>query len=178
MALIGDLLLQAVQMVLVVAVAPAVLGVTRKVKARLLRRIGPPTLQPYRDLWKLMHKEAVFAHNASWVYRSAPYIIFAATWVAAPTTLRWRSAWIQVVTRARVTANPANACGHPAPHRQSSWWGASPRGQSLAGWSLTHTLGRRGGEHDVDPVVGGVVGVGGECWRAAVEVDAVAAADR
>jgi formate hydrogenlyase subunit 4 len=83
MALIGDLFLQAVQMVLVVAVAPAVLGVTRKVKARLLRRIGAPVLQPYQDLWKLMHKEAVFAHNASWVYRSAPYIIFAATWVAA-----------------------------------------------------------------------------------------------
>ncbi len=83
MALIVDLFLLAVQMVLVVAVAPAVLGVTRKVKARLLRRIGPPVLQPYRDLWKLMHKEAVFAHNASWVYRTAPYLIFAATWVAA-----------------------------------------------------------------------------------------------
>ena len=87
MALIIDLFwqlfLQLVQMMLVVAVAPAVLGVTRKVKARLLRRIGPPVLQPYLDLWKLMHKEAVYAHNASWVYRSAPYIIFAATWVAA-----------------------------------------------------------------------------------------------
>jgi formate hydrogenlyase subunit 4 len=57
--------------------------VTRSVKARLLRRIGPPVLQPYRDLWKLMHKEAVLAHNASWVYRTAPYLIFAATWVAA-----------------------------------------------------------------------------------------------
>ena len=83
MALIVDLFLQAVQMALVVAVAPSVLGVTRKVKARLLRRIGPPVLQPYRDLWKLMHKEAVLAHNASWIYRAAPYLIFAATWVAA-----------------------------------------------------------------------------------------------
>ncbi len=87
MALIVDLLwqlfLQGVQMVLVVAVAPAMLGITRKVKARLLRRVGPPVLQPYRDLWKLMHKEAVFAHNASWIYRTAPYVIFAATWVAA-----------------------------------------------------------------------------------------------
>jgi len=83
MALIADLLLQAVQMVLVVAIAPAVLGLTRKVKARLLRRIGPPVLQPYSDLWKLMHKEAVLAENASWVYRVAPYLIFAATWVAA-----------------------------------------------------------------------------------------------
>jgi formate hydrogenlyase subunit 4 len=83
MALIVDLFLQAMQMALVVAVAPAVVGITRKVKARLLRRIGPPVLQPYRDLWKLMHKEAVLAHNASWIYRTAPYLIFAATWVAA-----------------------------------------------------------------------------------------------
>jgi formate hydrogenlyase subunit 4 len=83
MALIVDLFLQMVQMVLVVAIAPAVLGVTRKVKARLLRRIGPPVLQPYRDLWKLMHKEAVLADNASWIYRTAPYLIFSATWVAA-----------------------------------------------------------------------------------------------
>jgi formate hydrogenlyase subunit 4 len=82
MALILDLVLQAVQMVLVVAIAPLVLGVTRKVKARLLRRVGPPLLQPYLDLWKLMHKEAVLAHNASWLYRVAPYLIFAATWVA------------------------------------------------------------------------------------------------
>ena len=49
MALILDLLLQGVQMLLVVAIAPLVLGITRKVKARLLRRIGPPLLQPYLD---------------------------------------------------------------------------------------------------------------------------------
>jgi formate hydrogenlyase subunit 4 len=83
MALILDFILQGVQMALVVAIAPFILGVTRKVKARLLRRIGPPLLQPYLDLWKLMHKEAVLAHNASWLYRVAPYLIFAATWVAA-----------------------------------------------------------------------------------------------
>ena len=78
-----DLFLQGVQMALVLVVAPLVLGVTRKVKARLLRRIGPDVLQPYRDLWKLMHKEAVLAHNASWLYRVAPYLMFALTWVAA-----------------------------------------------------------------------------------------------
>ena len=78
-----DLLLQGVQMLLVLAVAPLVLGVTRKVKARLLRRVGPGVLQPYRDLWKLLHKEAVLAHNASWLYRVAPYLMFALTWVAA-----------------------------------------------------------------------------------------------
>ena len=30
-----------------------------------------------------MHKEAVLAHNASWLYRVAPYLVFATTWVGA-----------------------------------------------------------------------------------------------
>ncbi|MBW7950819.1 MAG: NADH-quinone oxidoreductase subunit H, partial [Pseudorhodoplanes sp.] len=56
MAMIYDLVAQGLQMILVLAVAPFILGVSRKVKARLLRRFGPPLLQPYRDIWKLMHK--------------------------------------------------------------------------------------------------------------------------
>ena len=83
MAVIIALALQFFQIALIVAIAPFVLGITRKVRARLLCRRGPPLLQVYYDLWKLMHKEAVLAHNASWVYRSAPYLVFAATWTAA-----------------------------------------------------------------------------------------------
>jgi formate hydrogenlyase subunit 4 len=67
----------------VLLLAPLVLGYTRKVKARLLLRRGPPILQPYRDLLRLIRKEVVLAENASWLFRSAPYMIFAATWVAA-----------------------------------------------------------------------------------------------
>ena len=70
-------------MLLVLALAPLLLGFTRKVKARLLRRRGPPVLQPYRDLLRLIRKEVVLAENASWLFRSGPYMIFAATWVAA-----------------------------------------------------------------------------------------------
>jgi formate hydrogenlyase subunit 4 len=83
MALICDLALQGVQMLLVLVLAPLLMGFTRKVKARLLRRRGPPVLQPYRDLARLIRKEAVIADNASWLFRAAPYMIFAATWVAA-----------------------------------------------------------------------------------------------
>ena len=83
MALIRDLALQGAQMLLVLVLAPLLLGFTRKVKARLLRRRGPPVLQPYRDLLRLIRKEAVIADNASWLFRSGPYMIFAATWVAA-----------------------------------------------------------------------------------------------
>ncbi len=83
MALILDLIIQGVQMLLVLALAPLLLGYTRKIKARLLRRRGPPILQPYRDLIRLCRKEVVLAENASWLFRTAPYMIFAATWVAA-----------------------------------------------------------------------------------------------
>jgi formate hydrogenlyase subunit 4 len=83
MALMFEIAAQGLQMLLVLLVAPLMLGITRKVKARLLRRVGAPVFQPYRDLWKLMHKEAVLAHNASWFYRIAPYLLFATTWVAA-----------------------------------------------------------------------------------------------
>jgi formate hydrogenlyase subunit 4 len=83
MVLILDLIAQGVQMMLVLVLAPLLLGYTRKLKARLLSRQGPPTLQPYRDLLRLIRKEAVLAENASWLFRSGPYMIFAATWVAA-----------------------------------------------------------------------------------------------
>lgn len=83
MGLILDLIIQGAQMLLVLLLAPLLLGYTRKVKARLMRRRGPPILQPYRDLIRLCRKEVVLAENASWLFRSAPYMIFAATWVAA-----------------------------------------------------------------------------------------------
>ena len=83
MALIFDLSAQGAQMTLVLALAPLLVGFTRKVKARLLRRRGASVFQPYRDLLRLLRKEAVLAENASWLFRSAPYAIFAATWVAA-----------------------------------------------------------------------------------------------
>ncbi len=83
MALILDLAIQGAQMLLVLLLAPGLIGLVRKVKARLLRRQGPPLLQPYRDLVRLMRKEAVLAESASWLFRVIPYLIFAATWVAA-----------------------------------------------------------------------------------------------
>jgi formate hydrogenlyase subunit 4 len=83
MAIILELAVQGAQMLLVLALAPLLLGFTRKVKARLLQRQGPPVMQPYRDLVRLVRKEAVLAENASWLFRTAPYLIFAATWVAA-----------------------------------------------------------------------------------------------
>lgn len=74
---------QAVQMLLVLLVAPLLTGITRRTKARFMRRQGAPVIQPYRDIRKLIAKESVLAENASWLFRSAPYAIVAFTWVAA-----------------------------------------------------------------------------------------------
>jgi len=81
--MIRDWPTQLAQAGLVLGLAPLLSGVTRKIKARFLRRRGPSVLQPYRDLLKLIRKETVVAENASWLYRLAPYLIFATTWVAA-----------------------------------------------------------------------------------------------
>ncbi len=81
--MIVDLVSQLLQMTLVILVAPLLTGVVRATKARLTRRRGPPLLQPYRDLVRLARKEAIVADSASWLFRFVPYLVFAATWVAA-----------------------------------------------------------------------------------------------
>jgi formate hydrogenlyase subunit 4 len=78
-----DLLVQATQMLFILLLAPLLTGLIRKAKARLQRRRGPSVIQPYRDLVRLLRKEVVLAENASWLFRVAPYLIFASTWVAA-----------------------------------------------------------------------------------------------
>ncbi len=83
MALITDYLVQGGQMLLILLLAPLLTGWVRAIKARLLRRRGPSLLQPYRDLLKLLRKDVVLAESASWLFRVAPYLIFAAIWVAA-----------------------------------------------------------------------------------------------
>jgi formate hydrogenlyase subunit 4 len=83
MAVIIALALQGTQMLLVLLLAPLLTGFVRKLKARLQRRQGPPLLQPYLDLRRLLAKEVVLAENASWLFRVVPYLIFAVTWVAA-----------------------------------------------------------------------------------------------
>ncbi len=83
MNLLRDFIFQGAQMLLVLLLSPLLTGFLRKVKARLLRRRGPPLLQPYRDLIRLMRKDVVLAQSASWLFRVIPYIVFAGTWVAA-----------------------------------------------------------------------------------------------
>ena len=82
-ARLADLAVQGAQMLVVLMLAPLLTGFVRKLKARLTHRQGPPLVQPYRDLARLMRKDVVLADNASWLFRVIPYLVFAATWVAA-----------------------------------------------------------------------------------------------
>jgi len=91
MIAIRDVAFQGAQMLLVLLLAPLLTGMVRVVKAFLLRRQGPPLLQPYLDLVRLLRKEVVLAHSASWLFRVTPYIVFAGTWVAASLVPTFRS---------------------------------------------------------------------------------------
>ena len=61
------------------ALAPGLVGLIRWIKARLQSRLGPPPWQPYHELRKLLRKEVVVSHNASWLFRAAPYVVAAST---------------------------------------------------------------------------------------------------
>jgi formate hydrogenlyase subunit 4 len=61
------------------AFSPLFVGVIRKCKAAFQGRIGAGILQPYGDLQKLFRKDEIISPDASWVFRSAPYVIFGAT---------------------------------------------------------------------------------------------------
>jgi formate hydrogenlyase subunit 4 len=70
------------QVVLVLLVAPLLLGITRRVKARLQYRRGAPLLQPYRDLAKWWGKEPVESDAAGPLTAFAPPAILASVVVA------------------------------------------------------------------------------------------------
>jgi formate hydrogenlyase subunit 4 len=71
------------QTALALALAPGLVGLVRWMKARLQNRRGAPFWQPYLELRKLFAKEAVVSSNASWLFRAAPFIVFASTLAVA-----------------------------------------------------------------------------------------------
>jgi formate hydrogenlyase subunit 4 len=74
---------QLTQLLLVVLAAPLLSGWVNQCQAWLQNRSGAGVLQPYRVLHKLFRKDAVMAHNASWLFRITPYIVFGCMWLAA-----------------------------------------------------------------------------------------------
>ena len=74
---------QFTELALAVLLAPLLTGWVNQCRAWLQSRSAPPLLQPYRVLAKLFQKDVVLAHNASPLFRAAPYLIFGCLCAAA-----------------------------------------------------------------------------------------------
>jgi formate hydrogenlyase subunit 4/hydrogenase-4 membrane subunit HyfE len=72
-----DWLVNAVQVLTVLAFAPLVTGVIGRAEAVVQQRQGPRVLQPYYDIAKLLRKETVLPECAGPLFRAAPYVSFA-----------------------------------------------------------------------------------------------------
>lgn len=73
----------AIHLVLILAVPPLLLGVINKTKAWFAGRLGPPLLQPYHDLGKLMQKGTVLSTTTTWVFLAGPVVSLVTTLLAA-----------------------------------------------------------------------------------------------
>ncbi|NLX12070.1 MAG: hydrogenase [Phycisphaerales bacterium] len=66
---------------LALLLAPLLLGIINQTKAFFAGRDGIPLLQLYYDLWKLLHKGAVYSRTTSWIFRASPVVGLAAVLV-------------------------------------------------------------------------------------------------
>lgn len=64
------------QIILLIILAPLLVGIMRKIKAKSQKRFGASVFQPYYDLVKLFHKEEVISEQSSWIFRVTPWINF------------------------------------------------------------------------------------------------------
>jgi len=67
---------------LLLALPPLLLGVIAKTKALFAGRVGPPWLQAYYDLAKLLQKGTVFSTTTTWVFRAGPVVSLATALLA------------------------------------------------------------------------------------------------
>lgn len=71
-------MLSILNVALALAIAPLMLGVINRVKAKFAGRCGRPLLQAYYDIFKLLRKGAVYSTSTTWVFRAGPMISLAA----------------------------------------------------------------------------------------------------
>ena len=81
--MLQGIILQLAQTLLAILLAPLLIGWVNQCRAWLQGRSAPPLTQPYRMLRKLFQKDVVLAHNASSLFRMAPYMMFGCMVLAA-----------------------------------------------------------------------------------------------
>lgn len=79
----ADVTIELLQLLTTLLGSPLLVGVIRKMKARLQGRRGASVFQPYADLRKLFLKEMVISDNTSWIFRFTPYLLAATMLLAA-----------------------------------------------------------------------------------------------
>ena len=79
----SGVLAQITELLLAVLLAPMLTGWVNQCRAWLQNKSGPGILLPYRMLGKLLLKDVVLAHDASPLFRVAPYVIFGSMCLAA-----------------------------------------------------------------------------------------------
>ncbi|NOX80459.1 MAG: formate hydrogenlyase subunit 4 [Deltaproteobacteria bacterium] len=72
----GRIVINLLQVIVVMAFSPLVKGVLSRLEAMVQSKRGPCIFQPYRDIWKLLHKEEVVSEQTSWIFRITPYVVF------------------------------------------------------------------------------------------------------
>lgn len=80
---VATALVASLEALLAIVLAPLFIGWIDQCRAWLQNRRGAGVLQPYRSIRKLLHKDAVIAHNASPLFRASPYVQFGAMAMAA-----------------------------------------------------------------------------------------------
>ena len=71
-----------IHLALLLLMPPLLLGVIGKTKAWFAGRNGPPLLQPYHDILKLMRKGVVISRTTTWIFVAAPAVTLAAVLLA------------------------------------------------------------------------------------------------
>jgi len=79
----GQIAVAVMQLAIVVGGAPLLVGLVRKVRARLEGRQGAPIVQPWRELAKQFHKEAIRPEHTSWVFWVTPLVLVATSALVA-----------------------------------------------------------------------------------------------
>jgi formate hydrogenlyase subunit 4 len=67
---------QLLELAIALLMAPLLSGWVNQCRAWLQNRSAPPILLPYYTLGKLFNKDVLLAHNASSLFRAAPYVVF------------------------------------------------------------------------------------------------------
>jgi formate hydrogenlyase subunit 4 len=74
--MVNSAILQGLQLATVLFCAPLLRGIINRLKAIVQSKHGPSIWQPYRDLWKQLHKGSVVSEYATWVYHVTPIFNF------------------------------------------------------------------------------------------------------